>query len=101
MRTLCFAGIVALAMTSATAVAQTTPQDSAHSVLPPATSDPGRAGRTVQLPGGGQGVTTGGTAHYQTLGTPGGGSAVTVPNGASGASVVGSGRSSGAVSTHP
>jgi opacity protein-like surface antigen len=99
MRTFCFAAMVALGLTTAVAAAQT-PQDSAHTVLPPATPDPGRAGRVVQLPGGGQGVTTGGTANYQTLGTPGGGSAVMVPNGAGSASVIGSGRS-GTVATHP
>jgi hypothetical protein len=100
LRTICFAAMVALAMTTAVAVAQTTHLDSAHTVLPPAAPSPGRAGQVVQLPGGGQGVTTGGTANYQTLATPGGGSAVMVPNGAGSASVIGSGHS-GTVGTHP
>lgn len=39
-----------------------------------------RAGQVVPLPGG-PGVTTGGTNSYQTLTTPGGGSAIIVPNG--------------------
>ncbi len=100
MRTLCFAVMVAFTVTTAVAVAPTPPQDSAHTVLPPATPNPGRVGQAVQLPGGGQGVTTGGNAHYQTLGTPGGGSAVMVPNGAGSASVIGPGHG-GTVATHP
>jgi hypothetical protein len=44
------------------------------------------------------GVTTGGTAHYQTLGTPGG-SAVMVPNGGGTSNVIGSGSRSGSIIT--
>jgi hypothetical protein len=101
MRTLCFAAMIGVAMTAAVAVAQTPHQDSAHTLLPPATPNPGRTGQAVPLPGGGVGVTTGGNAHYQTLGTPGGGSAVMVPNGAGSASVIGPGHGTGTVATHP
>jgi hypothetical protein len=66
-------------------------QDSAHTLFTPNTPDPGRSGQTVQLPQGGIGVTTGGTSHYQTLATPGGGSAVAVPNGVGSSNVIGTG----------
>ena len=46
--------------------------DSAHTLFTPNAPDPGRAGQIYELPQGGFGVTTGGTSHYQTLGTPGG-----------------------------
>jgi opacity protein-like surface antigen len=101
MRTLCLAAMVALTVTTAAALAQPSPPASYRTTLPPATSPAGRAGQAVPLPGGGQGVTTGGTAHYQTLGTPGGGSAVMVPNGAGSASVIGQGHGAGTVATHP
>jgi hypothetical protein len=101
MRTLCLAAMVALTSTMAVALAQPSPPASYRTTLPPAAPAPGRAGQAVQLPGGGQGVTTGGTANYQTLGTPGGGSAVMVPNGAGSSSVIGPGRSSGTVAAHP
>jgi hypothetical protein len=55
-------------------------QDSAHTRFTPNAPDAGRSGQVVQLPQGGIGVTTGGTSRYQTLATPGGGSAVAVPN---------------------
>ncbi len=95
MRTYCFAAMLALALTTGVAVAQTASQDSAHTTLPPATPNPGRPGQVVQLPGGGQGVTTGGNANYQTLTTTGGGSATMVLNGNGSASVIGSGGRSG------
>ena|ERR1700677_838907 len=66
-------------------------QDSAHTLFTPNAPDSGRPGQTVQLPQGGVGVTTGGTSHYQTLATPGGGSAVAVPNGVGSSNVIGTG----------
>jgi hypothetical protein len=101
MRTLCFAAMVGLTMTTAVALAQPSPPASYRTTVPPAAPPAGRAGQPVQLQGGGQGVTTGGTANYQTLGTPGGGSAVMVPNGAGSASVIAPGHSAGTVATHP
>jgi hypothetical protein len=101
MRTFCCAAMIAVVMTASAAVAQTTPQDSAHTTLAPAAANPGRAGQVVQLPGGGQGITTGGTAHYQTLTTPGGGSATMVPNGGGTSSVIGSGGRVGTTAVHP
>jgi len=74
-------------------------QDSAHTLFTPNAPDPGRAGQTVPLPQGGVGVTTGGTSHYQTLATPGGGNAVAVPNGAGTSNVIGTGGRSGTVNT--
>ena len=55
----------------------------------------------VQLPQGGLGVTSGGTAGYQALMTPGGGSAVMVPNGSGTSDVIGSGGRAGTVNTRP
>ncbi len=101
MRTICFAAMVTLTMTTAVAVAQPAPTPSYRTTVPTAAPPPGRVGQAVQLPGGGVGVTTGGTANYQTLGTPGGGSAVMVPNAGGTASVIGSGHSGGTVATHP
>jgi hypothetical protein len=100
MRPYCLAAMLVLSMTTSVAVAQPAPTPSYRTTVPPAAPSPGRAGQAVQLPGGGVGVTTGGTANYQTLGTPGGGSAVMVPNGGGTASVIGSGRS-GTVASHP
>jgi hypothetical protein len=57
---------------------QVTQTDSAHTLFTPDAPDPGRVGQVYQLPQGGFGVSTGGTAQYQTLGTPGG-SAISVP----------------------
>jgi hypothetical protein len=71
--------------------------DSAHTLFTPNAPDPGRAGQIYELPQGGFGVTTGGTSHYQTLGTPGG-SGITVPNGNT-ASFIGSGGRIGIVQT--
>ncbi len=68
--------------------------DSAHTLFTPNAPDPGRSGQVYQLPQGGLGVTTGGTAHYQTLGTPNG-SAVAVPGGNNASSIIGSGGHSG------
>ena len=101
MRPYCFAAMVTLTMMSGVALAQPSPPASYRTTLPPAGAPPGRAGQAVQLQGGGQGVTTGGTANYQTLGTPGGGSAVMLPNGAGSASVIAPGHSAGTVTTHP
>jgi len=72
----------------------TTPTDPAHTLVQPNAPDPGRAGQIVQLPQGGTGVTTGGTSHYQTFGTPGG-SGVVVPNGNNTSSVIGAGGRAG------
>lgn len=72
-------------------LAQATSQDSAH--------NPARAGQTVQLPQGGTGVVTGGTSGYQTLITPGGGSALAIPNGGGTSTVTGPGGRSGTVTT--
>ncbi len=62
--------------------------------------DPGDAGEAVQLPQGKIDVTTGGSANYQTLGTPGG-SAAMVSNGGGTSSMIGSGGHSGAVNSLP
>jgi hypothetical protein len=80
-------------------LAQATPADSAHTLFRPNAPDPGRSGQVEQLPQGGLGVTTGGTAHYQTLSTPNGGSSVAVPNGNGTSNVIGSGGRSGTTST--
>lgn len=53
--------------------------DSAHTLFIPDAADSGRTGQVYQLPGGGFGVTTGGTSQYQTYGAPGGGG-IAVPN---------------------
>jgi hypothetical protein len=60
---------------------------------------PGRPsyGQTVQMPSG-TGVTTGGTQGYQTLTTPGGGSAIVVPNGNGTSTVI---KSDGTIETIP
>jgi hypothetical protein len=71
--------------------------DSAHTLFTPNAPDPGRAGQIYELPQGGFGVTTGGTSHYQTLGTPGG-SGITVPNGNT-SSFIGSGGRIGIAQT--
>jgi hypothetical protein len=92
------AATLAVAMTATAALAQTMAQDSSHTLFTPNAPDPARAGLVVQLPQGGMGVTTGGTAHYQTLGTPGG-SAVMVPNGGGTSNVIGSGSRSGSIIT--
>ena len=99
MRKCCLTAVVALAVAAGTASAQTAPQDSAHTTLPPAAPNPGRSGQVVQLPGGRTGVTSGGTANYQTLTTPGG-SATMVPNGSGGSSVIGAGGLNGSVGPH-
>ncbi|HEX3575971.1 MAG TPA: hypothetical protein VHU42_15330 [Rhodopila sp.] len=64
--------------------------DAAHTLFQPNLGGASEAGRVVQLPRGGYGVTTGGTPYYQTFGAPGGGG-VMVPNGNGGSSVIGSG----------
>jgi hypothetical protein len=79
-------------------LAQAPPTDSAHTLFTPNAPDPGRAGQTYQLPQGGIGTSTGGTAKYQTLETPGG-SAVAVPNGGGTSNVIGSGGRAGTVTT--
>ena len=86
-----YAGRIRLVQASA-------PLDSAHTLFQPNAPDPGRVGQTVPLPQGGFGVTTGGTAGYQTLGTPNG-SALVVPNGNNTSSVIGPGGRVGIVST--
>jgi hypothetical protein len=88
----------ALAMMAGSVLAQAAPQDSAHTLVTPNAPDPGRAGQVVQLPQGGAGVTTGGTANYQTLGMPGG-NAVMVPNSGGTSGVMGSGGRIGTVNT--
>ncbi len=88
-----FTGVaVALLGVTPAALAQTTATDSAHTLVTPHAPDPGRAGQLQQLPQGGYGVTTGGTSRYQTLTTPGGGTALAVPNGTSQSTVVQPGR---------
>ena len=101
MRPYCFAAMVTLTMMSGVALAQPSPPASYRTTVPPAAPAAGRSGQPVQLQGGGQGVTTGGTANYQTLGTPGGGTAVMVPNSAGSASVIAPGHGAGTVATHP
>jgi hypothetical protein len=101
MRPYCLAAMLVIFTTAGVALAQPSPPASYRTTLPPAAPPAGRAGQPVQLSGGGQGVTTGGTANYQTLGTPGGGSAVMVPNGGGSASVIAPGHSAGTVATHP
>ena len=54
------------------------PPQAASPNAPPPARNP--AGQVVQTPGG-PGVTTGGTSGYRTMTTPGGGSAIVVPNG--------------------
>jgi hypothetical protein len=71
--------------------------DDAHTLFQPNISGGGGAGRIVQLPQGGMGVTTGGTPYYQTYGTPGGGG-VAVPNG-NFSTVIGSGGRIGTAAT--
>lgn len=78
-------------------LAQATPPDSAHTLFTPNPPDPGRVGQIYQLPQG-AGVSTGGTANYQTLGTPGG-SAVVVPNDGGTSNVIGPGGQTGTVDT--
>jgi hypothetical protein len=63
--------------------------DSAHTLFTPNAADAGRVGQVYQLPGGGFGVTTGGTSQYQTYGTAGG-SGIAVPNGNNTFSTIGS-----------
>jgi hypothetical protein len=69
--------------------------DSAHTLFTPNAPDAGRAGQLYQLPQGGLGVSTGGTSHYQTLITPGGGSAIAIPNGNNTFDMVGTGGRAG------
>ena len=71
--------------------------DSAHTLFQPNAPAAGQAGRPVQLPQGGTGVTTGGTPYYQTYGAPGGGG-VAVPNGNM-STVTGSGGRTGVATT--
>lgn len=78
-------------------LAQATPSDSAHTLFTPNAPDPGRVGQVYQLPQG-AGVSTGGTANYQMLETPGG-NAVAVPNGGGTSSVIGPGGQTGTVNT--
>ncbi len=61
---------------------------------------PGRPsyGQTIQTPNGTTGVTTGGTQGYQTITTPGGGSAIVVPNGNGTSTVI---KSDGTIETIP
>ena len=92
------AATVAFAMSPAIALAQAPALDSAHTLFTPNAPDPGRAGMVVQLPQGGTGVTTGGTANYQTLATPNGGG-IMVPNGSGTSAVLGAGGRSGTVNT--
>jgi hypothetical protein len=73
---------------SQSAMAQTTPSDSAHTLVTPP-PDLARPGPVETMPNGGTGVVTGGTSHYQTLQTPGGGSALAVPNGTQSSTVIG------------
>jgi hypothetical protein len=63
--------------------------DDAHTLFTPNAVDSGRSGQVYQLPGGGFGVTTGGTPYYQTYATPGG-SGVAVPSGNNTFNVIGS-----------
>jgi hypothetical protein len=92
------AAALAFALTTPFAVAQITPGSSAGTLVTPYAADPSRAGQTVQLPQGGQGVTTGGTPFYQSVITPGGG-AIMVPNGGATSTVIGPGVRSGTVVT--
>jgi hypothetical protein len=96
MRTFLLAATMVVAMTPVISLAQ--PKDSAHTLVTPNAPDPGRSGTSVPLSQGGTGVTTGGTAHYQTLGTPGG-SGVMVPGGGGTSTVVSSGGRAGSVTT--
>jgi hypothetical protein len=74
------------------------PQAPPAYTLPPA-PPPARepAGRIVQAPSG-LGVTSGGTQGYQTMTTPGGGSAIIVPGGGGTSTVI---RSGGLIETVP
>jgi hypothetical protein len=96
MRKFLLAATIAVAMTPAISIAQ--PKDSAHTLVIPNAPASGRAGTVVPLSQGGVGVTTGGTANYQTLGTPNG-SGVMVPGGGGTSAVIGSGGRAGSVTT--
>lgn len=74
---------------SQSVMAQTARSDSAHTLVTPQPSNLARPGQTETMPNGGTGVVTGGTSHYQTLQTPGGGSALAVPNGTQSSTVIG------------
>jgi hypothetical protein len=77
-------------------LAQVAPADSAHTLFVPAAPVAGLAGEVYHLPGGGTGISTGGTAQYQTLAMPGG-SAVAFPNGNGTSDVIGPGSGSGLI----
>jgi hypothetical protein len=72
--------------------------DSAHTLFTPNAVDSGRVGQVYQLPGGGFGVSTGGTSHYQTFATPGG-SGIAVPNGSNTYNFIGTGGRTGLAQT--
>ena len=72
--------------------------DSAHTLFTPNAADSGRVGQVYQLPQGGFGVSTGGTSHYQTYVTPGGGG-VAVPSGNNTFNAIGSGGRTGVART--
>ncbi|WP_428486875.1 hypothetical protein [Rhodopila sp.] len=80
-------------------LAQATSTDNAHTPVTPNAPSPSRPGQLQQLSQGGYGVTTGGTSHYQTLQTPGGGGALAVPNGAGSSNVIGSQGRAGTVTS--
>ena len=65
--------------------------------FPPSLPQGPAPGRVVQTPSG-PGVTTGGTQGYQTMTTPGGGSAIVVPNGNGTSTVI---KSDGSIETIP
>jgi hypothetical protein len=72
--------------------------DSAHTLFTPNAVDSGRSGQVYQLPGGGFGVSTGGTSHYQTFATPGG-SGIAVPSGSNTYNFIGTGGRAGLAQT--
>ena len=98
MRMFLLTATMAVAMTPVISFAQSSATDSAHTLVTPNAPAPSRSGTVVPLSQGGTGVTTGGTADYQTLGTPNG-SGVMVPGGGGTSAVIGSGGRAGSVTT--
>src|ERR1700749_3830953 len=72
--------------------------DSAHTLFTPNAVSSGRIGQVYQLPGGGYGVSTGGTSHYQTFATPGG-NGIAVPSGSNTYNFIGTGGRAGMAQT--
>jgi len=72
-------------------------QQAIRPLRPPHLPPPPASGQVVQTPSG-PGVTTGGTSGYQTMTTPGGGTAIVVPNGNGTSTII---KSDGTIQTIP